>query len=93
MNIYVSNLDQAVTKELLAAAFATYGTVVSSKLIRDHATGVSRGFGFIEMDDVEGEKAMNILNGSVLEGRKISAKRANDRNPPKGTLIERLRGY
>jgi hypothetical protein len=44
-------------------------------------------------DDKEGEKALSKINGSVLDGRKVSAQKAKDRPESKGTLIERLRGY
>ena len=35
-------------------------------------TGRSRGFGFVEMEnDAEADEAINKLNGSDMEGRKI----------------------
>ena len=94
MNMYVSNLGESVTSEMLRNAFSSYGHVGSCRIIRDHTTGVSRGFGFVEMsDEAEGEAALIKVNGSLLDGRMVSAKRAKDRPGPKGTLIERLRGY
>ncbi len=38
----------------------------------DRMTGRSRGFGFVEMaNDAEADEAINKLNGSDIEGRKI----------------------
>lgn len=38
----------------------------------DRMTGRSRGFGFVEMaNDEEADKAIDALNGSDMEGRKI----------------------
>ena len=94
MNIYVSNLGENVTTELLHTTFSWHGTVKSCRVIKDRATGVSRGFGFVEMtNDTEAVIAINKVNGSVLDERKISAKEARERPAGKGTLIERLRGY
>lgn len=94
MNIYVSNLGENVTTELLHTAFSWHGTVKSCRVIKDHATGASRGFGFVDMpNDTEAVIAISKINGSVLDERRISAKKANERAAPKGTLIERLRGY
>lgn len=94
MNLYVSNLGDKVTDESLRAIFATHGTVHSSKVIKDHFTGSSRGFGFVEMsDDEEAGNAIKKINGAVLDGRNVSVKRAKPRPGPKGSLIERLRGF
>ena len=47
----------------------------------DHATGRSKGYGFVEMpDDSEANKAIDGLNNSDLEGNKIVVKKANPRN-------------
>ncbi len=94
MNIYISNLSVSVTGEMLRAAFSLYGIVSSYRIIKNPTTGVSRGFGFVEMaDDAEGETAIHKMNGSLLDDRKILVKKANERPAPKGTLMERLRGY
>ena len=73
MNIYVSNLGFNVEDEDLKGFFADYGTVTSAKVITDKLTQRSRGFGFVEMsDDAAGQKAIDELNGAVVEGRSIS---------------------
>lgn len=94
MNLYVSNLGSRVTEESLGAVFAAHGIVGSSRIIKDHQTGSSKGFGFVEMpDDEEAEKAMKKINGAVLDGREVSVRKANPRPTAGKSFIERLRGY
>ena len=73
MNIYVSNLSFNVQDEDLRDFFTEYGEVTSAKIINDKFTGNSRGFGFVEMsDDTAAQKAIQELDGAVVEGRTIS---------------------
>ena len=73
MNIYVSNLSFNVQDEDLKDFFTEYGEVTSAKIINDKFTGNSRGFGFVEMsDDAAAQKAIQELDGAVVEGRTIS---------------------
>ena len=51
-------------------SFAEHGTVTSAKIIKDRATGRSRGFGFVEMSD-GGEAAIEALNGTEVDGREL----------------------
>ena len=44
--------------------------VTSAKIIKDRATGRSRGFGFVEMSD-GGEAAIEALNGTEVDGREL----------------------
>ena len=77
MNIYVSNLSFNVKDADLRALFTPFGEVTSAKIINDRETGVSRGFGFVEMsDDTAAKKAINELNGGSVESRTISVTEA-----------------
>ena len=57
MKIYVGDLSFNTADQELQALFTTYGQVDSVRLIRDHATGQSRGFGFVEMADASAGRA------------------------------------
>lgn len=73
MSIYVSNLSFSIKDEDLKQLFSTYGEVTSAKVIVDKFTNRSKGFGFVEMpDDAAGEKAIQELNGSEVEGRALN---------------------
>jgi RNA recognition motif-containing protein len=88
MNLYVSNLGEQITDESLGAVFATYGVVSSSKIIKDHVSGHSRGFGFIDMpNDDEAQKAIGKIDGTVVNGRNVSVKEARPRPELKGRFI------
>ena len=81
MNIYVSNLSFNVQDEDLRAFFTPFGEVTSAKIISDRETGVSRGFGFVEMsDDTAAKKAITDLNGGTVEGRTISVTEARPKD-------------
>lgn len=70
MNIYVANLGFNVGDEDLRGLFTRFGEVSSAKIVNDHFTGRSRGFGFVEMsDDAASKKAIAELNGADVNGR------------------------
>ncbi|MBL7696941.1 MAG: RNA-binding protein [Chitinophagaceae bacterium] len=72
MNIFVSNLSFNVQDEDLREFFTPFGEVTSAKVINDKATGRSRGFGFVEMnDDTAAATAISSLDGGTVEGRAI----------------------
>jgi RNA recognition motif-containing protein len=72
MNIYVSNLSFNVQDDDLREFFTPYGEVASARVINDKATGQSRGFGFVEMnDDAAAKKAIAELNDATVDGRNI----------------------
>lgn len=72
MNIYVGNLSYSSTENTLREVFEKYGQVTTVKIVADKFTGSSRGFGFVEMPNGdEAQKAIDELNGSDFEGRKL----------------------
>ena len=80
MNIYVSNLSFSVQDEDLKGFFEEYGEVTSAKVIMDKFTNRSRGFGFVKMsDDAAAQKAIQELDGGMVEGRAIKVNEAKPR--------------
>lgn len=79
--VYVGNLPWEVTEQDLNETFSQYGHVESSRIATDRDTGRSRGFGFVEMDDADAEKAIEALNGSEWGGRKLTVNQAQERPP------------
>lgn len=81
MNIYVGNLNYRVKEADLQQVMEDYGKVTSCKVIIDHETGRSKGFGFVEMDDdAAATKAIAELNGAEYEGRTMVLKEARPRD-------------
>ncbi|KAJ7287361.1 hypothetical protein C8J57DRAFT_1460725 [Mycena rebaudengoi] len=78
--IYVGNLSWNTTDESLKQAFAEFGTVQDSIVMRDRDTGRSRGFGFVTFASAqEADAAINGLNEQDLDGRRIKVNLANAR--------------
>ncbi len=76
-NLYVGNLSQNVTEEDLRKNFSEAGKVVSAAVIKDKFSGVSRGFGFVEMETEEGaQEAIRKFNGGDLDGKTITVNEA-----------------
>ena len=80
VNIFVAKLSSTTTSEDLQALFSEHGSVSSAKVIMDRETGNSKCFGFVEMEDeTEGFNAINALNETEFQGRKIVVKKARPR--------------
>lgn len=70
--LFVGSLPWAVDDARLGEIFSQAGTVVSAQVVKDRETGRSRGFGFVEMStEEEAAAAVQNLNGSDVDGRKI----------------------
>ena len=79
--LYVGNLSASVDEGMLTDWFAAHGTVESAKIITDRETGVSRGYGFVEMgSDDQAQAAIDALDGTEQAGSAIKVAQAN---PPK----------
>ncbi len=83
MKIFVGNLSQEVEEEELNVLFSEHGSVSNVKIVRDIASQISRGFGFVEMPrKVDAKKALKTLNELEFKGQKIvvnEAKQEHDR--------------
>lgn len=85
-NLYIGNLSEEVTEEDLKANFSQIGKIVSLKIIKDKYTGVSRGYGFVEMETEEAaSEAIKQFNGGELRGRVISVNEAKPKKDVSGS--------
>ena len=89
--LFVGNLPHEVTDNELHEFVTSAGFQVGSAVvIRDKATGQSRGFGFIELAEGEDmERAIAGLNGQTLQGRRLTV---NEARPPRTDFGGRPRG-
>lgn len=77
MKLLVRNLTRNTSEAALKELFVAYGTVQSCTLVLDKDTGISKGFGFVEMPKPgEAKSAMKSLNGSDVAGSKIRVKKS-----------------
>jgi RNA recognition motif-containing protein len=82
VELYVGNLPWSMTEEDVSNLFAAHGVVERAKLIMDRDTGRSRGFAFVTMrNQEEGQAAITALNGSEQQGRSITVRQAEPRQP------------
>lgn len=77
MKLLVRNLARTTSEAELRALFEIHGKVQSCTVVMDKKTGVSKGFGFVEMPLAgEAKAAMKTLNGKDLGGNSIRVKKA-----------------
>ncbi|CAB3361438.1 Hypothetical predicted protein [Cloeon dipterum] len=80
-NLYVSGLPKNMTQQDLENLFSPYGRIITSRILCDNITGLSKGVGFIRFDQrVEAERAIQELNGTIPKGstEPITVKFANN---------------
>lgn len=79
MKIYIGNLPYKMNKGALARMFKEIGAVRSINIAKDRESGMSRGFGFVEMvKEEDALTAISTLNGTKLKGRAIRLEKAKD---------------
>ena len=82
--LYVGNLSYQTTEDDLRELFAQAGTVTSVALIKDRATGRSKGFAFVEMSSQsEVEEAIRMFNSYTLDDRQLNVNIARPREERK----------
>lgn len=85
LKLYVGNLAFSTEERSIEALFAEAGPVQSVNLVRDRATGQSRGFAFVEMETEEGAKnAIERFHEAELEGRRLTVNEARPQEPRGG---------
>ena len=68
-NLYIAYLPKTYTQADLDALFRPFGTIITSKILIDTETGLSRGVGFVRYDKhTEAQSAISALNSKVLPG-------------------------
>jgi polyadenylate-binding protein len=72
VNLYVKNLADTMTDERLREEFSKYGSITSTKVMRDKDTQKSRGFGFVCFSTTEeATKAVSEMNGAMIEKKPL----------------------
>jgi RNA recognition motif-containing protein len=83
--IFVGNLPFSMGETELRELFEQKGNVESATVMRDMATGRSRGFAFVEMSsDEDAQKAIAELNNYSVEGRNLTVNEAKPKTERRG---------
>lgn len=70
-SLFVGNLPWTITEEELKTKFEEHVKVIAARIVTDKFSGKSRGFGFVEVDDADAEKAISSMNGQKIGDREI----------------------
>jgi len=74
--IYVGNLPETITEQVLFAVFLTFGDIKSVEIPREF-NGSHKGFGFIEYEEAEdSDQAIDNMHEAELFGSIIKVQRA-----------------
>lgn len=70
--VYVGNLSEEDNEDSLTSFFQAFGKLMRVELIRDRASGRSRGFAFVSFEhEADAQKACTQANGKALHGNTL----------------------
>jgi len=70
--LFVGNLAWSVTSEKLTEVFSAFGQVIEAKVLIDHQTNRSRGFGFVTFaNEEDANRATTEMQNKEIDGRAI----------------------
>ncbi len=72
VRLYVGNLPKTTTEDELKTLFAQAGTVGAAEVVKDRASGESKGFAFVTMpDEAQAQKAISMFNAYKMGDRDL----------------------
>jgi RNA recognition motif-containing protein len=78
MRLLVRNMSRKTTEKDLRDLFESFGSVQSCVIVNDVETGLSKGFGFVDMPKPgDAKAAIHHLNGFEQDGERLRVKRSN----------------
>ncbi|TRY99569.1 hypothetical protein DNTS_032880 [Danionella cerebrum] len=81
-HVFVGDLSPEITTEDVRAAFTPFGKISDARVVKDLATGKSKGYGFVSFyNKLDAENAIVHMGGQWLGGRQIRTNWAT-RKPP-----------
>ncbi len=79
-SLFVGNLPWSVTDADLQAKFSEFGNVIAARVVTDKFSGKSRGFGFVDMEDADAEKAIAGMAGFKWGDREVTVNEAKPKS-------------
>ena len=77
--LYVGNLIYSATTTDLKNAFAKFGPIENTRIIRDNRTRKSRGFGFVTYKSAKYAADALSMEGKPIKGRPVRVRLANSK--------------
>uniref|UniRef100_A0A3B4AVE3 RRM domain-containing protein n=1 Tax=Periophthalmus magnuspinnatus TaxID=409849 RepID=A0A3B4AVE3_9GOBI len=85
-HVFVGDLSPEITTEDIKAAFTPFGKISDCRVVKDMATGKSKGYGFVSFfNKCDAENAIQQMGGQWLGGRQIRTNWATRKPAPKTT--------
>ncbi|PIA38982.1 hypothetical protein AQUCO_02700275v1 [Aquilegia coerulea] len=76
--LFVGGLSYDTNESVLKDVFGRHGEIIEVKVICDHVSGKSKGFGFVQFSaESSASKALHEMDGQLLDGRNIRVHYAN----------------
>ncbi|EMR09306.1 hypothetical protein PNEG_02266 [Pneumocystis murina B123] len=93
--LYVGNIHFNLTEDDLRQIFEPFGELEFVQLQKEHDTGRSRGYGFVQYrDPAQARDALEKMNGFELAGRAIRVGLGNDKFIPEtSSVLARFSGF
>lgn len=93
-NLFVGNLADEVDEKKLKDIFSSFGVVLSTKIMRDPESGISKHYGFVSFDNFDSsDEAITKMNGQYLSGKPIEVEYAykkDTKGEKHGSVAERI---
>ena len=93
-NLFIGNLTPEVDEKALKDVFSSFGIVLSTRIMRDPETGISKGYGFANYDNFESaDAAINTMNGQYISGQPVDvsyAYKKDTKGERHGSTAERI---
>nr|CCA25727.1 CUGBP and ETR3like factor putative [Albugo laibachii Nc14] len=81
-NLFVFHIPNDMTNQDLFNYFATYGNVISARIMVEKETGRSRGFGFVSYDNPpSADAAIKGMNGFQVGRKRLKVQHKKERDP------------
>ena len=71
-NLFIYHVPPAWEDNDIKLCFAPFGNVISATVMKDRATGASKGFGFVSYDNpMSANTAVAAMNGMQVDGKRL----------------------
>uniref|UniRef100_H3D1J1 Cytotoxic granule associated RNA binding protein TIA1 n=1 Tax=Tetraodon nigroviridis TaxID=99883 RepID=H3D1J1_TETNG len=88
-HVFVGDLSPEITTDDVKAAFGPFGRISDARVVKDMATGKSKGYGFVSFfNKWDAENAIQQMGGQWLGGRQIRTNWATRKPPAPKTTYE-----
>jgi len=84
-NLIINYLPPKLDSASLRHLFEQFGIITNCKVVQDHETGLSKGYGFVKFQtEDQAEKAIGKLNNYQIGGKKLKVSYARRTSKPRG---------